>query len=163
MSMNAADFIKEIELDGEVYRVAMCSAKDQRSVMFKLAHYGMEGALKQVVLTQSTGLGADIAALGIMSTLMSRIPEHDFNAILDMVLGKVHLVDGGQKVDLNHFQGRMQDYLKLGILALGVNFADFSRLLTLFRSSTVTAEDQEKMDPQSTQQSTGNSGDPAQE
>lgn len=162
MTLNAADLIKTVEMDGVEYRVAMASAKDQRSVMYLLAHYGMEAALQQVSMARFSGTGADTAALGIMGTLMARIPEHDFNRILDIILAKVSLVSDGSMVTINTFQGKMQDYVKLGILAMGVNFADFTGLLSLFRSSTATTEDQEKQDQEPTRPSTGSSGDPAQ-
>lgn len=163
MTLNAADLIKTVEMDGVEYKVAMASAKDQRSVMYLLAHYGMEAALQQVSMARFSGTGADTAALGIMGTLMARIPEHDFNRILDTILAKVSLVSDGSMVTINTFQGKMQDYIKLGILALGVNFADFTGLLSLFRSSTATTGDQEKQGQEQTQQSTGSSGDHVQE
>lgn len=163
MTIQASDLIKEVDLGGVKYRVAMASAKDQRSVMFLLAHYGLEGALSQVALAKFRGGDADMAALGIMATLMAKIPESDFNRILDLILSKVFLVEGGAQVTLNHFQGRMQDYVKLGVLALGVNFADFTGLLSLFQRSTDTTEDQETEDQTSTQESTGISGESAPE
>lgn len=159
MTIQATDLIKEVDLNGVKYRVAMTSAKDQRSVMFLLAHYGLESALSRVSLAQFSGEGADMTALGIMGTLMARIPESDFNRILDLILSKVFLVEDGSQVTLNHFQGKMQDYIKLGVLALGVNFADFTGLLNLFRSSTDTTKDQETEAKTSTQESTGISGE----
>lgn len=158
MTIQASDLIKEVDLNGVKYRVAMASAKDQRSVMFLLAHYGLESALSRVALAKFSGESVDMAALGIMGTLMARIPESDFNRILDLILSKVFLVEDGSQVTLNHFQGKMQDYIKLGVLALGVNFADFTGLLNLFRSSTDTTKDQETEAQTSTQESTGISG-----
>lgn len=163
MTIQATDLIKEVDLNGVKYRVAMASAKDQRSVMFLLAHYGLESALSRVALARFNGEGADLAALGIMGTLMARIPESDFNRILDLILGKVFLVEDNSQVTLNHFQGRMQDYVKLGVLALGVNFADFTGLLSLFHSSTDSTKDQEKAGQISTPESTGISGESAPE
>lgn len=163
MTIQATDLIKEVTLNDVKYRVAMASAKDQRSIMFLLAHYGLEGALSRVALAKFSGDGADMAALGIMATLMAKIPESDFNRILDLILGKVFLVEDSSQVTLNHFQGRMQDYIKLGVLALGVNFADFTGLLNLFRSSTDTTKDQETEAQTSTQESTGISGESAPE
>lgn len=158
MTIQATDLIKEVDLNGVKYRVAMASAKDQRSVMFLLAHYGLDSALSRVAMAKFNDETAEMTALGIMGTLMARIPEADFNRILDLILGKVFLVEDGSAVTLNHFQGKMQDYIKLGVLALGVNFADFSGLLSLFRSSTDTTKDQETTAQTSTQESTGSSG-----
>lgn len=163
MTLQASDLIKEVDLNGVKYRVAMAPVKDQRAVMYLLGHYGLEAALSRIALARFSGEAPDMAALGIMGTVMTRIPESDFNRILDLILAKVYLVEDGSAVTLNHFQGQMQDYIKLGILALGVNFADFTGLLNLFRSSTDTTEDQETEAQTSTQESTGSSGDHAQE
>lgn len=158
MTIQAADLIKEVDLNGVKYRVAMASAKDQRSVMFRLAKHGMEPFLQQIAITQYHEADPDMVAVSIMGTMMARMPESDFNFILDSILAQVFKVEGGQ-VSINDFQGKMQDYTRLGILALGINFADFTGLLNLFRSSTDTTKAQETEDQTSTQESTGISGE----
>lgn len=160
--MNAADLIKTVELDGVSYTIAMAPAEKQRAVMFRLGKYGLEPAIRQMALAQVGAQSTEAIILGIMGTMMYRIPEEDFNFILDTILYKVRKNGDANPVTIADFTGRMQDYTRLAILALGVNFADFSSFLTLFRKSTVTEPgDQEQTSENSTQPSTGTSGDSA--
>lgn len=162
MAINAADLIKSVELDGEHYNIAMCPADKQRAVMFRLGKYGLEPAVRNIALAQVGGQSVDAILLGIFGTMMYRIPEEDFNFILDTMLYKVRKVGQEAPVTLADFTGDMQKYLKLAGLALGANFGDFSGLLTLFQKSTVEEPGGEKVQ-NSTPESTGSSGDPASE
>lgn len=162
--MNAADLIKTVDLDGVSYSIAMCPADKQRAVMFRLGKYGLEPAIRNMALAQVGAQSVEAIVLGIMGTMMSRMPEEDFNFILDTILYKVRRAGDTNPVTLSDFTGRMQDYTRLAIMALGVNFADFSSFLTLFRKSTTEApavKEETDQPENSTPQSTGSSGDPA--
>lgn len=163
--ISAQDLVKSVELDGVSYTIAMAPADKQRAVMFRLGKYGLEPAIRQMALAQVGAQSVEAIMLGIMGTMMYRIPEEDFNFILDTILYKVRRAGDQNPVTINDFTGRMQDYTRLAILALGVNFADFSNFLTLFQKSIVEEPAGEKEAPQqpetSTQPSTGFSGDPA--
>lgn len=158
-----ADYIKQVELDGVTYNVAMQSAKVQRAVLFRLGKYGVEPAIRQIALAQVGAQSYEVIMLGIVGTMLSRIPEADFEFIADSMLYKVRKVGDERDITIGEFTGRMQDYVRLVVAALGVNFADFSQFLTLFQKSTVTAPGQEEKSETSTQESTGTSGDPASE
>lgn len=159
MTMNAADYLKTVELDGEHYTIAMASAVQQRSVMFKPGKYGLEPAIRNIALAQVGEQSVDVIYLGIVATMMYRIPEEDFNFIADTMLQKVRKQGHQHPITINDFTGKMQNYTKLVLLALGVNFADFSQFLTLFQKSIEAAPDQEQASETSTQESTGSSGD----
>lgn len=164
--MNAADLIKIVDLDGVSYSIAMCPADKQRAVMFRLGKYGLEPAIRNMALAQVGAQSVEAIVLGIMGTMMSRMPEEDFNFILDTILYKVRRVGDTNAVTLSDFTGRMQDYTRLAIMALGTNFSDFSSFLTLFRKSTTEApavKEETDQPESSTPQSTGSSGDPASE
>lgn len=133
--MNAEDLIKTVDLDGVSYSIAMCPADKQRAVMFRLGKYGLEPAIRNMALAQVGAQSVEAIVLGIMGTMMSRMPEEDFNFILDTILYKVRRVGVSDPVTLGDFTGRMQDYTRLAIMALGVNYKDFSSFLTLFRKS----------------------------
>lgn len=163
--ISAQDLVKSVELDGISYTIAMAPADKQRAVMFRLGKYGLEPAIRQMALAQVGAQSVEAIMLGIMGTMMYRIPEEDFNFILDTILYKVRRAGDQNPVTINDFTGRMQDYTRLAILALGVNFADFSNFLTLFQKSIVeepAGEKEAQQQPEtSTQPSTGFSGDPA--
>lgn len=163
--MQASDLIKTVTVGGEDYRIAMCSAEDQRKILFRLGKYGLEPALREISLAMipSEALAnrpVEMVPLAIVGTMISRMPEDDFNLICDKVLQKAQKVGEQRVVTLNDFTGRMQLYTQLAVAALGVNFADFSQFLSLFKRSTGTVETQEPSE-NSTQESTGSSGDPA--
>lgn len=163
MAISAADLIKSVEMDGEVYNIAMQSAETQRAIMFRLGKYGLEPACREIALTMVGGKSVEAVLIGIMGTMMYRIPEDDFNFILDKLLYKVRKVGQDAPVTIADFTGRMQAYTKLAVLAMGVNFADFSSFLTLFQKSIVTEPGQEQTEQNSTPQSTGMSGESASE
>lgn len=154
-----SEFVKTVTVDGETYSVAVCSAVDQRALLFRLGKYGMEPAIRNLALAQVGAQSTEVILLGVVGTMLSRIPEDDFNFIADTLLYKVR--KGGKEVGIGDFQNRMQAYVKLIVAALGANFQDFSQFLAHFQSSTDTAPGQETTDQNSTQPSTGTSGDPA--
>lgn len=160
MTMNAADYLKTVELDGEHYTIAMASAVQQRSVMFKLGKYGLEPAIRNIALAQVGEQSVDVIYLGIVATMMYRIPEEDFNFIADTMLQKVRKQGHQHPITINDFTGKMQNYTKLVLLALGTNFSDFSAFLSLFQKSTKEVPGAET-EGTSTRESTGSSGDHA--
>ena len=156
--MQASDLIKPVELDGKTYNIAMCSALDQRAIMFRLAKYGLEPMLREIslsMLAQQTGAYKDtrLVALSIVGTMIARMPEDDFNLVCDKVLYKVQC--DGQKVSISDFTGNMSNYNKLAVAALGVNFSDFTALLSLMMKSTGTDKKDQETEETSTPESTG--------
>jgi hypothetical protein len=87
------------------------------------------------------GASSSVAvAGGIVGSMLSRIPEDDFNFICDAMLGKLFMDGNATPLTLNDFSGRLKTYFTLMVLALGSTFEDFTGLLTLFQSSTASAE-----------------------
>ena len=154
------DYLKPVDMDGVTYNIRMASAEDQRSVMFKMSRYGLMEAIKQLALAQVGSARADLVALTIVGRMIQQMPEDDFNFVCDKILAKA-AVSGGKEVTINDFRGEMQKYVKLVVLALGVNFSDFSPLLTMFQKSFGSSGQEQATTSEPTP--TGSSGDPAQE
>ncbi|WP_060476724.1 phage tail assembly chaperone [Pseudomonas monteilii] len=156
----AQDFIRKIEHDGVIYTFGMPSAEKQRAVLFRLGKYGVEPLIRGLAQAE-LGAASSVAIAGqIVGVMLSRIPEDDFNFICDTMLGQMH--KNGELQTINAFSGRLKTYFTLVVLALGNVFEDFTGLLTLFQSSTGSAEEPEaSQESASTQPSTGTSGDPA--
>lgn len=154
------DYLKPVDMDGVTYNIRMASAVDQRSVMFKMARYGLMEAIKQLALAQVGSARADLVALTIVGRMIQQMPEDDFNYVCDVILKK-SAIAGGKEVTIEDFRGDMQKYVKLVVLALGVNFSDFSPLLTMFQKSFGSSGQEQATTSEPTP--TGSSGDPAQE
>ncbi|HAL69280.1 MAG TPA: hypothetical protein DCP84_16610 [Pseudomonas sp.] len=156
----AQDFIRKIEHDGVTYTFGMPSAEKQRAVLFRLGKYGVEPLIRGLAQAE-LGAASSVAIAGqIVGVMLSRIPEDDFNFICDTMLGQMH--KNGELQTINAFSGRLKTYFTLVVLALGNVFEDFTNLLTLFQSSTGSAEEPgASQESASTQPSTGTSGDPA--
>lgn len=156
----AQDFIRKIEHEGVTYTFGMPSAEKQRAVLFRLGKYGVEPLIRGLAQAE-LGAASSVAIAGqIVGVMLSRIPEDDFNFICDTMLGQMH--KNGELQTINAFSGRLKTYFTLVVLALGNVFEDFTGLLTLFQSSTGSAEELgASQESASIQPSTGTSGDPA--
>lgn len=159
---SAEAYIRTVEHDGVTYRFAMPSAEKQRAILFRLGKYGVEPMIKGLALAELGAASSFVVAGGIVGTMLARMPEDDFNFVCDSMLGKL-FKDGAEKpLTMEDFSGRLKTYFTIVVLALGSVFEDFSGLLTLFKKSTdsVAAADSSQ-ENESTQPSTGSSGDPA--
>ncbi len=155
----AQDFIRKIEHEGVTYTFGMPSAEKQRAVLFRLGKYGVEPLIRGLAQAELGAASSAAIAGQIVGVMLSRIPEDDFNFICDTMLGQMH--KNGELQTINAFSGRLKTYFTLVVLALGNVFEDFTGLLTLFQSSTGSAEEPEaSQESASTQQSSGISGDP---
>jgi hypothetical protein len=161
--MNQAELmVRTIEFEGVTYRFAMPSAEKQRAILFRLGKYGVEPMIRGLALAEVGASSSIAVAGGIVGTMLARIPEDDFNFICDSLLGKLFVEGTTTPVTLNDFSGRLKTYFTVVVLALGTTFEDFTGLLTLFQKSTDSAESVVPgQESDSTQPSTGSSGDPA--
>lgn len=161
--MNQAELmVRTIEFEGVTYRFAMPSAEKQRAILFRLGKYGVEPMIRGLALAEVGASSSIAVAGGIVGTMLARIPEDDFNFICDSLLGKLFVEGSTTPVTLNDFSGRLKTYFTVVVLALGTTFEDFTGLLTLFQKSTDSTEAVVPgQESDSTQPSTGNSGDPA--
>lgn len=157
----AESYIRTIEHDGVTYRFGMPSAEKQRAVLFRLGKYGVEPLIKGLALAELGSASSFIVAGGIVGSMLSRMPEDDFNFVCDSMLGKLFKEGSQAPLTMEDFSGRLKTYFTIVVLALGNAFEDFSGLLTPFQKSTdsVAAADSSQ-ESESTQPSTGNSGDP---
>lgn len=153
-------FLGRVNQNGTTYGVAMASAVDQRSILFKLARCGLTEMVHQMARAQLGESRADVIALAIVGRMIQVMPEEDFNFIADKLLARVRREGDQREVSIDDFRGDMQAYMHLVVLALGVNFKDFSQLLTIFQKSfgSSAQEAEKKSEPTPT----GSSGDPAQ-
>lgn len=160
--MNAAEsMIRTITFEGVTYRFVMPSAEKQRAVLFRLGKYGVEPMIRGLALAEVGGASSIAIAGSIVGTMLSRVPEDDFNFICDSMLGKLFKEGENTPLTLNDFSGRLKTYFTLVVLALGNAFEDFTGLLTLFQKSTDSAEAvDQSQENDSTPQSTGSSGVP---
>lgn len=156
-----SEYIGQVNQGGVTYNIAMASAVDQRSIMFKLGRSGLTEMVRQMALAEIGSSRADVVALAIVGKMIQVMPEEDFNFIADKLLARVYREGDRNQVTLDDFRGEMQAYVHLVVLALGVNFKDFSQLLTIFQKSFGSSgqEAEKKSEPTPT----GSSGDPAQE
>lgn len=154
------DYIGRVVQGGTTYNVAMASAVDQRSIMFKLGRSGLTEMVRQMALAEIGSSRADVVALAIVGKMIQVMPEEDFNFIADKLLARVYREGDKNQVTLDDFRGEMQAYVHLIVLALGVNFKDFSQLLTIFQKSFGSSSQEAEKTSEPTQ--TGSSGDPAQ-
>lgn len=154
------DYIGRVVQGGTTYNVAMASAVDQRSIMFKLGRSGLTEMVRQMALAEIGSSRADVVALAIVGKMIQVMPEEDFNFIADKLLARVYREGDKNQVTLDDFRGEMQAYVHLIVLALGVNFKDFSQLLTIFQKSFGSSSQEAEKKSEPTQ--TGSSGDPAQ-
>jgi hypothetical protein len=161
--MNTAEsMIRTISFEGVKYRFAMPSAEKQRAVLYRLGKYGVEPMIHGLALAEIGGASSFIVAGGIVGTMLSRMPEDDFNFVCDSMLGKLFKEGSNTPLTMEDFSGRLKTYFTLVVLALGNAFEDFTGLLTLFQKSTDLAEAvDQSQENDSTPQSTGNSGAPA--
>lgn len=155
------DYIGRVVQGGTTYNVAMASAVDQRSIMFKLGRSGLTEMVRQMALAEIGSSRADVVALAIVGKMIQVMPEEDFNFISDKLLARVYREGDKNQVTLEDFRGEMQAYVHLVVLALGVNFKDFSQLLTIFQKSFGSSAQEAAQN--SEPKPTGSSGDPAQE
>lgn len=155
-----SEYIGQVNQGGVTYNIAMASAVDQRSIMFKLGRSGLTEMVRQMALAEIGSSRADVVALAIVGKMIQVMPEEDFNYIADKLLARVYREGDRNQVTLDDFRGEMQAYVHLVVLALGVNFKDFSQLLTIFQKSfgSSVQEAEKKSEPTPT----GSSGDPAQ-
>ena len=155
-----SEYIGQVNQGGVTYNIAMASAVDQRSIMFKLGRSGLTEMVRQMALAEIGSSRADVVALAIVGKMIQVMPEEDFNYIAGKLLARVYREGDRNQVTLDDFRGEMQAYVHLVVLALGVNFKDFSQLLTIFQKSfgSSVQEAEKKSEPTPT----GSSGDPAQ-
>jgi hypothetical protein len=137
---DAASHIRSIEHDGVTYRFAMPSAEKQRAVLFRLGKYGVEPMIRGLALAEVGAASSFMVAGGIVGTMLSRMPEDDFNFVCDSMLGKLFKEGSTTPVTMEDFSGRLKTYFTLVVMALGNVFEDFTGLLTLFQKSTDSAE-----------------------
>lgn len=154
-------FIGRVSMGGTSYGIGMASAVDQRSIMFKLGRSGLTEMVRQMALAEVGSSRADVVALAIVGKMIQVMPEEDFNFIADKLLERVYREGDNKQVTMEDFRGEMQSYVHLVVLALGVNFKDFSQLLTIFQKSFGSSGQEAEKKSEPTQ--TGSSGDPAQE
>ena len=139
--MNQAEsHIRSIEHEGVTYRFAMPSAEKQRAVLFRLGKYGVEPMIRGLALAEVGAASSFVVAGGIVGTMLSRMPEDDFNFVCDSMLGKLFKDGSTTPLTMEDFSGRLKTYFTLVVMALGIVFEDFSGLLTLFQKSTASAE-----------------------
>lgn len=139
--MNAAEsLIRTIEFEGVRYRFAMPSAEKQRAVLFRLGKYGVEPMIRGLALAEVGAASSFVVASGIVGTMLSRMPEDDFNFVCDSMLGKLFKEGSTTPLTMEDFSGRLKTYFTLVVMALGNAFEDFSGLLTPFQKSTASAE-----------------------
>ena len=139
--MNQAEsHIRSIEHDGVTYRFAMPSAEKQRAVLFRLGKYGVEPMIRGLALAEVGAASSFVVAGGIVGTMLSRMPEDDFNFVCDSMLGKLFKEGSTAPLTMEDFSGRLKTYFTIVVLALGNCFEDFTNLLTLFQKSTDSAE-----------------------
>ncbi|WP_282376295.1 phage tail assembly chaperone [Pseudomonas sp. PS01302] len=139
--MNQAEsHIRSIEHDGVTYRFAMPSAEKQRAVLFRLGKYGVEPMIRGLALAEVGAASSFVVAGGIVGTMLSRMPEDDFNFVCDSMLGKLFKEGSTAPLTMEDFSGRLKTYFTLVVMALGNVYEDFSGLLTLFQKSTDSAE-----------------------
>ncbi|MCA4964910.1 phage tail assembly chaperone [Pseudomonas sp. Y24-6] len=139
--MNQAEaHIRSIEHDGVTYRFAMPSAEKQRAVLFRLGKYGVEPMIRGLALAEVGAASSFVVAGGIVGTMLSRMPEDDFNFVCDSMLGKLFKEGSSAPLTMEDFSGRLKTYFTLVVMALGNVYEDFSGLLTLFQKSTASAE-----------------------
>ena len=136
----AESYIRTIEHDGVTYRFGMPSAEKQRAVLFRLGKYGVEPMIKGLALAELGSASSFIVAGGIVGSMLSRMPEDDFNFVCDSMLGKLFKEGSQTPLTMEDFSGRLKTYFTIVVLALGNCFEDFSGLLTLFQKSTASAE-----------------------
>ena len=136
----AESYIRTIEHDGVTYRFGMPSAEKQRAVLFRLGKYGVEPMIKGLALAELGSASSFIVAGGIVGSMLSRMPEDDFNFVCDSMLGKLFKEGSQTPLTMEDFSGRLKTYFTIVVLALGNAFEDFSGLLTLFQKSTASAE-----------------------
>lgn len=137
---DAASHIRSIEHDGVTYRFAMPSAEKQRAVLFRLGKYGVEPMIRGLALAEVGAASSFMVAGGIVGTMLSRMPEDDFNFVCDSMLGKLFKEGSTTPVTMEDFSGRLKTYFTLVVMALGNVFEDFTGLLTLFQKSTASAK-----------------------
>lgn len=139
--MNQAEsHIRSIEHEGVTYRFAMPSAEKQRAVLFRLGKYGVEPMIRGLALAEVGAASCFVVAGGIVGTMLSRMPEDDFNFVCDSMLGKLFKEGSTAPLTMEDFSGRLKTYFTLVVMALGNVYEDFSGLLTLFQKSTASAE-----------------------
>ena len=139
--MNQAEsHIRSIEHEGVTYRFAMPSAEKQRAVLFRLGKYGVEPMIRGLALAEVGAASSFVVAGGIVGTMLSRMPEDDFNFVCDSMLGKLFKEGSTAPLTMEDFSGRLKTYFTLVVMALGNVYEDFSGLLTLFQKSTASAE-----------------------
>ena len=139
--MNQAEsHIRSIEHEGVTYRFAMPSAEKQRAVLFRLGKYGVEPMIRGLALAEVGAASSFVVAGGIVGTMLSRMPEDDFNFVCDSMLGKLFKEGSTAPLTMEDFSGRLKTYFTLVVMALGNVYEDFSGLLTLFQKSTDSAE-----------------------
>ena len=114
--------VASVTVEGITYNYVQCNAKTQRSIMFRLAKYGLAGVLEHAIENEDMG-GAFI------SGLFTNMPEGEFNEICDSLLYKCFVQGETSPVTIDDFTGKMPDYMRLVVELLKGNFSDFSGLL----------------------------------
>ncbi|MBI6551052.1 hypothetical protein YA0850_01255 [Pseudomonas veronii] len=137
----AESYIRTIEHDGVTYRFGMPSAEKQRAVLFRLGKYGVEPMIKGLALAEIGSASSFIVAGGIVGSMLSRMPEDDFNFVCDSMLGKLFKEGSTTPMTMEDFSGRLKTYFTLVVMALSATFEDFTNLLMLFQKSTDSQEE----------------------
>jgi hypothetical protein len=151
--MDAKAQIKQIEVGGAIYNVALCSAVKQRSIMFLLAKYGLQEMIRRVVMAGNKTSPAQMAIMGlsIVGVMMERMSEAEFNGLCNDVLYKAFAAGSDKPATIDDFQNRMDEYMLLVFRAAGANFEGFGRFL----SQMGVSDDGAAQEQTSTQVSTG--------
>lgn len=146
--MDAKAQIKQIEVGGTTYNVALCSAVKQRSLLFLLAKYGLQELVHKLALSgDMTASQKALLGLSIAGAMMSRMSEEEFSSLCNDALYKAFVAGSESPITIDHFQNRMEQYMQLVVKALAANFEGFGQFL----SQMGVSEDGEAQEQASTQ------------
>ena len=123
--------IESVTVGGVQYNIAQASAVDQKRLLHMLA----ARLTYNVGADTETSLDVNFIFGGLMS-----LPEADFDAVARIVLYKTVEHGGDRVVDIEDFQGRINDYYLLVAEAVLVNLGSFIDWLSTAREPTEEAE-----------------------
>jgi len=118
-------FITTVTVDGIEYNITPVSAANQWKIQCRLMRAGAVPFAKAITETN------DIAVLGslVIAGIMDKLSEEDMDDITDCLLAQVRVKGSPDPVEVEAFQGQMENYLQLVMEALKFNFGGFMKAL----------------------------------
>lgn len=129
---------KEITVEGQTYVVLPVDAQTQYKILQKTARYGVASLLNGFVKAEAANDKSEAVKLAFAQSIVaiiSNMPDDAQDYCIENALAKTSLKGEQDPITIDHFSGRIGEYVLVGARAIGVQLGDFSCFRSLIKES----------------------------